>query len=242
MRTYCAILAALLLAGCVSVPTAEKHPVPEWFKPAFDALAEGLPAPDFTLPDLSAHPWRLADQRGRVIVLMFASNSDPSYVMALDALNREVAGPFADRDGVRIVTVYSQESHPELANGGANPDLIIPATIEERRLAASQPEYRLRFRFNRKDYDVCGKRPAGGNCVALLDGIDPQGEPVAGKLYGYGRGGSTNPVFVIDAQGLLVLKSVWLRDVLAPTGHRRGNLAETVRRLLDAPSGTAPPQ
>lgn len=31
----------------------------------------GDPAPDFTLPDHLGNPWRLADHRGRPVVLVF---------------------------------------------------------------------------------------------------------------------------------------------------------------------------
>ena len=35
------------------------------------ALRVGAPAPDFTLPDAEGREWRLSDQRGRVVVLLF---------------------------------------------------------------------------------------------------------------------------------------------------------------------------
>ncbi len=228
------ILLLLAGAGCSSYPEALKHPVPGWFKPAFDVLDIGLPAPDFTLNDLAGLPWRLSDERGKVIVLTFASNSDPSYISALAAFEKEVIRPFAEEPDVLFVTVYSQESHPELAGGKWNPTVIIPGSADERRVAASQPEYRIRFRFNGKKYDLAAGRPTGANCVTLLDGIDNTGEPITGKLYGYGRGGTTNPVFLVNRRGRLALKSIWLKDLPSVANHRRGNLADEIARALKA--------
>ena len=235
MRKLALLLIAVAAAGCHSYPEAVKYPAPGWFKPAFDELAADLPVPDFTLNDLDGRPWRLADQRGKVVVLLFASNSDPSYVGALDAFNAEVVARFADNPNVLIVTIYSQESHPELAGGKHNPNVINPGSDAERRLAAHQGEYRLRFVHHGKAYDVSGTRPAAANCVTLIDRINDRGEPAVGRLYGYGRGGTTNTVFLINPRGRLVLKSVWLRNVLSIRDHVHGNLAEQIDRLLSQP-------
>jgi len=176
-----------------------------------------------------------------VIVLVFASNSDPSYIGALDAFNHEVVARFAGNPDVLFVTIYSQESHPELAGGKHNPNVIDPGNDAERRLAAHRTEYRIRFLYNDKDYDLRGRRPAASNCITLLDRMDDRGQPTVGKLYGYGRGGTTNTVFLIDPRGRLVLKSVWLRDVLSIRDHARGNLAEEIDRLLKE-KAALPPQ
>jgi hypothetical protein len=225
-------LLIIACAGCSSFPRAVKYPVPPWFVPNFGVLDIGLTAPDFTLCDLSGQPWRLADHRGKVILLVFASNSDPAYIRALDEFNREVVRPYADNPDVLFVTVYSQESHPELIGGKWNATVMNPGSLEERRVAASQPEYRLRLRFEGKRRDLTGKRPAASHCVTLIDGFGDEGEPVVGKLYGYGRGGSTNPAFLIDPQGRLALKTIWLRQVLSVGGYAHGNAAAAIKRLL----------
>lgn len=49
MKQATAVLLILATVGCSSLPRAVKYPAPHWLKPAFDQLAPGLPAPDFTL-------------------------------------------------------------------------------------------------------------------------------------------------------------------------------------------------
>ena len=133
------LLLILAACGCSSYPRAKVYPLPDWTGPAFDTLTIGLPAPAFTLDDLAGQPWRLREQRGKVVVLVFASNTDPSYVGSLDAFNAEAIEPFGNNPGVLFVTIYSQESHPELAGGKHNPDVIVPGDATEQR-RAQQPE------------------------------------------------------------------------------------------------------
>lgn len=64
-----------------------------------DPLARlGLPAPDFTLPDLEGRPHRLSDQRGRVVVLNFWSAECPWSARA-----DEVLRPLEQAWGAQVV-------------------------------------------------------------------------------------------------------------------------------------------
>jgi peroxiredoxin len=67
----------------------------------------GVPAPDFTLPDLDGKPHRLADLRGRVVVLNFWATWCPPCIDEMPSLQR-LQQAFADR-GVEVVAVSVDE-------------------------------------------------------------------------------------------------------------------------------------
>lgn len=59
------VAAVLLVAAAFFVIAQMRLPKPQ------GTFAEGQPAPDFTLNDQDGHPFRLSDQRGSGIVLVF---------------------------------------------------------------------------------------------------------------------------------------------------------------------------
>ena len=59
------VAAVLVIAGLIYVGAQMRVPKPQ------SAFAEGEAAPDFTLNDQDGHPFRLSDQRGTPIVLIF---------------------------------------------------------------------------------------------------------------------------------------------------------------------------
>lgn len=72
----------------------------------------GEPAPDFTLPDESGAPWRLADQRGRFVVLFFYPKDETPGCIAESCGFRDEFREFDER-GATVVGVSrdSPESH-----------------------------------------------------------------------------------------------------------------------------------
>jgi peroxiredoxin len=67
----------------------------------------GVPAPEFTLPDLEGKPHHLADLRGRVVVLNFWATWCPPCIDEMPSLQR-LHQAFADR-GVEVVAVSVDE-------------------------------------------------------------------------------------------------------------------------------------
>jgi cytochrome oxidase Cu insertion factor (SCO1/SenC/PrrC family) len=59
------VAAVLLVAAALFVVAQMRLPKPQ------GAFVEGQPAPDFTLNDQDGHPFRLSDQRGAGVLLIF---------------------------------------------------------------------------------------------------------------------------------------------------------------------------
>jgi cytochrome oxidase Cu insertion factor (SCO1/SenC/PrrC family) len=59
------VAGVLVIAAALFVGARMRVPKPQ------GSFAEGKPAPDFTLNDQDGHPFRLSDQRGTPIVLIF---------------------------------------------------------------------------------------------------------------------------------------------------------------------------
>jgi cytochrome oxidase Cu insertion factor (SCO1/SenC/PrrC family) len=60
------VIAAVVLAAAALFVAAEMRlPKPQ------GTFADGQPSPDFTLNDQDGHPFRLSDQRGTPVVLIF---------------------------------------------------------------------------------------------------------------------------------------------------------------------------
>jgi cytochrome oxidase Cu insertion factor (SCO1/SenC/PrrC family) len=59
------VAAGLLVAAALFLAAQMRVPKPQ------GTFAEGQPAPDFTLNDQDSHPFRLSDQRGTSILLIF---------------------------------------------------------------------------------------------------------------------------------------------------------------------------
>lgn len=68
-----------------------------------------LGAPDFTLRDREGKPWKLSDQRGKVVVLNFWTVTCKPCVEEMPSLV-ELAAIAKDRPGIEVVAVTTDES------------------------------------------------------------------------------------------------------------------------------------
>jgi len=230
-RIYPLPIIALLLAsasGCGHVPARlQDYPRPPQFR-NFLELEIGGAAPDFELQTITGETWRLSDQRGKIVALQFASATSPAFVESLDDFQREVLAAYILHPDVLFVYVFGSEAHPELLSDEDRARLR--KTPKEYRLAAaSQYYYRLRF-GNGVSHDLSGMIPAAENVVILVDDLND----TAGNLYGYGRGGTTNPAFLIDSGGKLVSKALYTLYYLSQSGNQAGNLPLMIQTLLRA--------
>jgi len=213
----CAVLAAAaLLAGC-SCPRLKSYTRPEHFR-NFLELAAGEPVPDFQVRDINGDVWRLSDHFGKTIVLQFVSSTSPAFVASLNDFQREVLSRYQAKENVTFVYVFTTEAHPELLSAGRRAELE-QDEYQFRRAAARRYYYSLRFKDG-KLYNLSGLIPAATNVVLLID--EPGG--TVGTLYGYGRGGTTNPTFLIGEKGLLEAKALSASDFLSGSGYLAGNL------------------
>jgi len=91
----------------------------------FEALARGekteqhyvgdsLSAPDFTLPDKDGKPWKLADQRGKVVVMNFWTITCQPCLEEMPSLI-ELARRAGERDDLEVVAVTTDESWKQIA-------------------------------------------------------------------------------------------------------------------------------
>jgi peroxiredoxin len=90
-----ALLAGLAAAGSASLVRAEPLPLVQ--------LPGNVAAPDFALPDLDGHTHRLADYRGRPLLVSFWATWCPSCrreMPALAALRKAIAD-----DGIAVVAI-----------------------------------------------------------------------------------------------------------------------------------------
>jgi peroxiredoxin len=93
----CAVLTAVLVFSC------NKDPGPQ----------VGNPVPDFILPDLEGKSHRLADLRGRVVVLNFWATWCPPCIDEMPSLQR-LHRAFADR-GIAVVAVSVDERFSDVS-------------------------------------------------------------------------------------------------------------------------------
>jgi peroxiredoxin Q/BCP len=81
---------------------------------------EGTIAPDFTLPDGNGLPWRLADQRGKVVVLLFYPGDEtPICTRQMCSVRdrwEDYAATGAEVVGISTNTVDSHKSFAEHHN------------------------------------------------------------------------------------------------------------------------------
>jgi cytochrome oxidase Cu insertion factor (SCO1/SenC/PrrC family) len=59
------VAAVLVLAAAIFLAAQMRLPKPQ------SSFSEGQPAPEFTLNDQEGHPFRLSDQRGNSVLLIF---------------------------------------------------------------------------------------------------------------------------------------------------------------------------
>lgn len=112
MRKVIPIGLAAALAGGLAL-FALNRPAPPSLQPTADPVE---PAPDFTLTDHNGQPFRLNDQRGHVVVLLFGYTSCPDVCPTTLALWRQVhdaLGPDAERVRFVFVTVDPERDTPE---------------------------------------------------------------------------------------------------------------------------------
>lgn len=64
------ILAAVVAAASLAAATAVAAP-PDFASMQVDRIDPPKPAPAYELPDLAGHPQRLADLKGKVVMLFF---------------------------------------------------------------------------------------------------------------------------------------------------------------------------
>jgi len=162
-----------------------------------------------------------------VIALQFASATSPAFVSGLDDFQREVLSKYYMNPDILFVYVFSSEAHPELLSHEERRQ--IDRDKEQHRLkAASRYYYTLKFKDHGK-FHVTGMIPAAQNVVILVDAPDD----TVGNTYGYGRGGVTNPAFLIDKQGRVVAKALRVSDFLSPSGFVAGNLPMLAQSELE---------
>lgn len=73
-----------------------------------------LLAPDFTLKDRNGTPWKLSDQRGKVVVMNFWSIDCPPCVEELPTLE-ELAAMSKEWDDVEVIAVSTDEGWDQVA-------------------------------------------------------------------------------------------------------------------------------
>jgi thiol-disulfide isomerase/thioredoxin len=85
-------------------------------KPAAAALQVGQSAPDFTLPDLAAHPVTLTEQLlgGPVVLTFYRGSWCPYCDLQLRAYSRMV--PLLARAGAQIIAISPQRAEAQLPN------------------------------------------------------------------------------------------------------------------------------
>lgn len=80
-------------------------------------LAEGGEAPDFTLTDGAGNPWRLADQKGRLVVVYFYPKDDTSGCTA-EAIDFSRLKPEFEAAGASVIGISpdSEASHRKFSD------------------------------------------------------------------------------------------------------------------------------
>ena len=213
------------LAGCGHT-RLKRYPEPESFR-NFLTLTVGKPAPDFQLRDIDGNTWRLADQKGKVVVMQFASSTSPGFVQDLDDFQREVLTRYLLKPDVVFVYAFTTEAHPELLSHRERRQ--IDRDRRQHMLnAAGRYYYTLKFK-DHGSFHVSGLIPAAENVVLLVDTVDGS----VGATYGYGRGGVTNPAFVINKDGTLIAKALKTSDFLSPSSFLAGNLPLMIQAQLE---------
>ena len=117
-RYFCLSLLLLLFA----LPACTKEE-----KPAM----EGNPAPNFTLKDLSGHDVRLADLRGKVVLLNFWATWCPpcrEEIPSMMRLNLAMAGKPFQMLAVSINEGGAQEVEPYFRQSGTNLPALLDTT------------------------------------------------------------------------------------------------------------------
>lgn len=78
-------------------------------------LGDRLSAPDFTLPDKDGKPWRLSDQRGKVVVMNFWTITCQPCVEEMPSLSH-LAKMAEQRPDLEVVAITSDENWQTVAS------------------------------------------------------------------------------------------------------------------------------
>lgn len=108
------LLIALIIAGVGGVVLLQSRG-PTGVNPGQSQFGKGLPAPDFTLPDLEGNMVRLSDYRGKVVLLNIWATWCPPCVEempSMEALHRKMKGEAFEILAVSIDTDGSQSVAP----------------------------------------------------------------------------------------------------------------------------------
>ncbi|MEM7409134.1 MAG: deiodinase-like protein [Myxococcota bacterium] len=180
---------------------------------AEEAPAEGSFAPDVAVRDLDGAERRLSEWIGeRPVVLQLGSYSCPLFRQRRHWMNRMAEG-WSDR--VQFLVVYTQEAHPIDAASPWTPEVWDPwvngwsgvrmtkaVSWQERRDAAERAQSELDLAM-----------------PVLLDRMTDD----AWRQYGR----APSPAFVIDRNGRITLRQVWVNP---------GPIHDELRRLVAEPS------
>jgi len=80
------------------------------------SLSVGVPAPDFTLPDGEGREWRLSEQRGRVVVLLFYPGDETPVCTRQMCSVRDHWAEYAQTGAAVVgISTNSVESHRQFA-------------------------------------------------------------------------------------------------------------------------------
>lgn len=214
MRTL--LLAGLAVAALVLAGGCFPHqPGPRLAHFETRAPAVGEPAPPFVLRDTGGERVALADLLGeRPVVLQLGSHSCPVYRYRRFWMD-EIYEQYRDR--VHFVIVYTVEAHPV---GAKSPYADGEWDLWWNRLTGVRvpraPDEASRRRQASRSRAKLGLAP-----LMLVDGID---DAVWARY-----GAASSPAFVIDREGRIAARQVWLE----PKKLRR-----VLDRLLAAPART----
>jgi peroxiredoxin len=153
------------LVVCMATSDAQR-PMLEWS--VTSGPMDGLPATDFTLPDLDGVSHSLSDQRGHPVVLAFFATWCPVCQVDIPSLEYSVVDVYGDQ-GVVVWAIASQ-SPPEVIEWVAALDVDVPVLVDvwgevEASYAAFESGSDLPYPWT---WVIDGD----GNVVAVLDTID----------------------------------------------------------------------
>lgn len=140
------------------------------------AIETGRPAPDFNLKTVADKPVQLANQKGRVIVLVFGSYTSPSFRQRVPILEK-LAKDYGQKASFYIV--YTREAHAVgewevTRNKNEEISLEQPKSEAERLTLAKQATSTLRISLPVLIDDM-------DNTVANAYGLTPNGAVVIGR-------------------------------------------------------------